>query len=162
MIDIFVGGFVVTQGFGEENTHPAWIDWYRKNGLKGHEGLDIVPANTVMDWRVFSPIDGKVVKANNDLTGPYGRYVTIWNKKLGFALQLCHLEHTPIIIGSYVKRGGFVGVMGGTAYTEEALAPHTHINKIPTNRFGIRNGDTKNGYMGLVDPLPTLRSLSNV
>jgi len=155
MIDIFTEGYKITQGFGEENTSSKYLAWYQANNLKGHEGVDIIPKNKNMDWRIFSPISGEVVKANHILYGPYGRYVTIWNKKKNIAIQVCHMIDVKVNVGDKVEKNKtFIGVMGGSGINEESYPPHAHINGIPVNIFGHRNGDKKNGYKGLVNPLP--------
>lgn len=156
MIKIFTDGFLITQGFGKENTSPNWLSVYQKYGLEGHEGVDIVPLNKTMDWRVFSLYEGKVVKVNLKCDNPYGKYVTIWTKRLNCAFQYCHLSDVKVQVGDKVFAKRHIGDMGGTGTREDSFAPHTHVNKIPVNRFGYRNGDKKNGYKGLVDPTPDM------
>jgi len=156
MIKVFTDGFKIIQGFGKENTSPKFLPLYIANGLDGHEGVDIVPLNKIMDWRIFSLFDGTVVRVSNICDNPYGRYVTIWSKKLNFALQYCHMASVKVAIGDKIKAGNYIGEMGGSGTFDGQFDPHTHINKIPVNMFGYRNGNKKNGYKGLVDPTPDL------
>lgn len=156
MIKIFTDGFKITQGFGEDNTAPNFLPIYQAYGLSGHEGVDIVPLNKTMDWRVFSLFEGVVVKVNTECNNPYGRYVTVWSKAKNAAFQYCHLSGVKVKVGDKFTANHYIGDMGGSGTREGQFAPHCHINKIPVNRFGYRNGNKNNGYKGLVDPTPDL------
>ena len=143
MRSLFRSKHRVTQAF---NVNP---DYYKKFGLKAHEGLDLVPTGSV--WDVLCLADGVVVKdEDNALSGAYGRNVTVWHNKLRKATQYCHFKENYVTLGQIVSAGEKLGLMGSTGNTTGA---HVHLNLFETDENGIRlNRD--NGYLGGTDPLP--------
>lgn len=148
MRQLFPSKFRVTQEFGVN------ADYYKKFGLKGHEGLDLVPTGSV--WDVFALDDGVVVK-DDDIAGEpkadvYGIFATIWHPALRKATQYCHLKVNFVSNGQQVKRGDKIGVMGSSGNTQGI---HVHLNLFNTDVNGVRlNKD--NGFLGGIDPLPFL------
>ncbi len=126
--------------------------YYGKYGLKGHEGLDLVPTGTV--WDMLCLADGVVVKdEDNAMSGVYGNYVTVWHPKLRKATQYCHLKENYVTDGQIVSIGDKLGLMGNSGNTSGA---HAHLNLYDVDDNGIRlNKD--NGYNGGIDPLPFLQ-----
>ena len=145
----FKSGYKITQGF---NTNPSY---YAQFGLKGHEGIDIIPnQNTDVDIMCLS--DGAVVKdEDSPRSGAYGIYVTIWHRGVNKATQYCHLQSNTLKLGDIVEKGQIIGKMGSTG---NSTGPHLHLNLFETDINGYRlNKD--NGYMGGIDPLPFIKQV---
>lgn len=142
---VFKSPYGVTQGFGE---NP---DYYFRFGLTAHEGIDLIPTGT--DWGVLCVEDGIVVKdEDNERSGAYGIYCTIWHPAVKKATQYCHLEENYVSIGDSVKKGQVIGLMGSTG---NSTGPHLHLNLFEVDENGVRlNRD--NGYLGGIDPKPFL------
>ena len=162
MRSVFRSKFKVTQGFGVNS------DYYKKFGLKAHEGIDLIPTGSV--WDILCPEDGVVVRDVDDApTGKnYGKNFTIWHPNSHRASQYCHLNSNNIKVGDLVKVGQVLGIMGDTGNTQGA---HLHLNLFHVDDNGYRlNKD--NGFLGGVDPLewlneggepsPTIPVLSDV
>jgi uncharacterized coiled-coil protein SlyX len=147
---LFNSKYRVTQEFSK---NP---DYYDDFGLKGHEGIDLVP--TTSDWTVKSLEDGVVVKdEDNAKSGAYGINVTVWHPKIKKATQYCHLSRNFVTIGQQVKKGQAIGDMGDTGNTRGA---HVHLNLFEVDDNGIRL-NRNNGYFGGIDPKPFLEQLMN-
>lgn len=143
----FKSAFRVTQSFNERP------DYYKQFGLKGHEGIDLVPSGT--NWDILALEDGKVVTdSDNPKSGAYGNYITIWHPSIKKATQYCHLQTNKVSVGQDVKRGEAIGVMGATGNTQGA---HLHLNLFDVDDNGIRLNKT-NGYNGGIDPLSFLNT----
>lgn len=147
MIKIFNSPFQVTQGYG---LRP---EYYSQFGLKGHEGLDLVP--TTSDWSVYSmPYKGTVVLDIDmgEKGGAYGNHCTIWYPDIKKAFMYCHLSQNYVSQGQELKPVSLIGKMGATGNTEGA---HLHLNMFEVDENGVHlNKD--NGYLGGLDPLPFL------
>lgn len=145
MKQIFRSKFTITQKFG---VNP---EYYGKFGLKGHEGLDLIPTGS--DWTVYALEDGVVVRdEDNKRSGSYGVYVTLWHAQSKKATQYCHLELNLVDQGMQVKKGQAIGKMGSTG---NSTGPHLHLNLFNVDDSGVRlNRD--NGFLGGIDPEPYL------
>lgn len=148
MRQIFNSPYRITQEF---NQRP---EYYSSFGLKGHEGIDLVPTGS--DWTVKALADGVVVK-DDDIAGTpkgdaYGINVTIWHQKLNRATMYCHLTENYVSLNQNVKAGENIGKMGATGNTSGA---HVHLNLFVTDSNGIRQ-NKDNGYLGGIDPKPFL------
>lgn len=147
MIKVFNSPFRITQKFGK---NP---DYYKKFGLAGHEGLDIVP--TTSDWTIFSlPYPGVVIK-DIDMGvkgGAYGIHCTIWYKEINEAWIYCHMASNKVYLGQEISPTSPIGAMGNTGNT---TGPHVHITRLKVDARGYRL-DKDNGYLGGIDPLPFL------
>lgn len=142
----FTGAFQITQKFGE---NP---NYYAKFGLKGHEGLDLIPIGS--DWSILALEDGVVVRdEDNPRSGNYGIYVTLWHPQIKKATQYCHLAENYVSINQKVKKGEKIGKMGATGNVTGA---HLHLNLFEVDDQGYRL-NRNNGYFGGVDPLPFLQ-----
>lgn len=149
MIKVFNSRFIVTQGFG---VNP---NYYSQFGLSAHEGLDLIPSDS--DWRIYSlPYNGIVVK-DIDMEakgGAYGVHCTIWYPSIKEAWMYCHLSSNQLKLDGLIPPSNLVGLMGATGNTQGA---HLHLNRFQVDDQGKRlNRD--NGYLGGIDPLPSLQS----
>src|SRR3990167_2594437 len=145
MRQLFRSKFKITQEYGVN------YDYYKKFGLKGHEGIDLIPTGTV--WDVLCLEDGVVVKdEDNPRSGNYGNYITVWCNKINKATQYCHLKENYVDYGQLVKRGDKLGLMGATGNVTGA---HLHLNLFITDANGIRQ-NKNNGYLGGIDPFTFL------
>ena len=145
----FRSAYKITQFFAND---PLY---YGKFGLKGHEGIDLVPSQG--SWDVLALADGVIVR-DDDIAGDpkadaYGKFVTIWHKSLNKATQYCHLYENIVSEGQEVKLGQKIGLMGQSGNTNGA---HLHLNLFETDKNGTRLNIT-NGYLGGIDPLPFLQ-----
>lgn len=158
----FRSAIKVTQPFG--GNHTLTINgkqikastYYGQWGLKGHEGIDLIPNGT--SWDILALADGVVVLdddiAGPKLSDPYGKIVTIWHPALNKATMYCHLNINWVKQGETVKKGQVIGQMGSTGNSTGA---HLHLNLFETDANGIRL-NKKNGYNGGIDPLPFLQN----
>ena len=144
----FRSKYTITQLFGVNE------EYYSQFGLKGHEGIDLIPSGTV--WDILALEDGVVV-LDDDIVGspsadPYGRIVTIWHSKINRATMYCHLTQNYVAMGQTVTKGERIGTMGSTGNSTGA---HLHLNLFETTDQGVRL-NRNNGYNGGIDPLPFL------
>lgn len=145
---IFKEGFTITQFFGVNHSY------YKKFGLRGHEGIDLIPNNS--DWSILAPEDGKVVRDIDSPRDNYGNLVVVWNKEKKRAWWFAHNASNNVSIGDYVKKGQTIATMGNTG---NSTGPHLHLGL----RLSDENGNAQNlsnGYMGFINPLDTLLSLA--
>jgi prefoldin subunit 5 len=146
----FKSKYKITQAFGVNE------EYYKKFGLKGHEGIDLIPTGTV--WDVLSLADGVVVLDDDSVgsvtSDPYGKIVTIWHPKLNLATMYCHLEQNYVTHGQTVAKGERIGTMGKTG---NSTGPHLHLNVFQVDETGVRL-NRNNGYNGGIDPLPLLQA----
>jgi len=148
MIKVFNSPFNITQKFG---INPQI---YKKWGLNGHEGLDLVP--TTSDWTVFSlPYKGKVVKDVDmkEKGGNYGNHTTIWYPDIEEAWMYIHLSSNKVYEGQEIDPSTNIGTMGATGNTTGA---HLHLNRFKVDARGYRLNKT-NGFLGGIDPLTFLQ-----
>lgn len=144
----FRSKYKITQPFGVN------ADYYKKFGLAGHEGIDLIPTGTV--WEVASLTDGVVVNETDDpRSGAYGIWLTVWSPNLHKAFQYCHLRENYVSAGDKVSAGTKLGIMGNTG---NSTGPHLHLNVFEVDGNGVRL-NRNNGYNGGIDPLPVLESL---
>ena len=135
----FSGDYPMTLGYGNDLEDPLLIDWYRRFGLVGHDGVDFgLPQGTP----VLASADGTVILAGD---GAYGTTVVLqhpWGRS-----YYGHLSIVKVGFGQSVRKGEVLGLSGSTGLS---TGPHLH--------FGIKlnENDADNGYYGKVDPLPYL------
>jgi hypothetical protein len=145
MRQLFRSQFKVTQAFGVN------ASYYSQFGLKGHEGIDLIPTGT--DWEIKCLEDGVVVTdEDNARSGAYGVYVTVWHPTIKKATQYCHMEKNYVNNGQTVKKGDALGKMGSTGNTSGA---HVHLNLFEVDDNGVRL-NRNNGFLGGINPYPFL------
>lgn len=141
----FRSKFRITQ---EYSKNPSY---YKRFGLKGHEGLDLVPTGKVLD--VMALEEGIVVRdEDNPKSGAYGNFLTLWHPTIKKATQYAHLKENILKVGDRVQKGQKIGTMGNSGNT---TGPHLHLNLFEVDDKGIRL-NRNNGYYGGIDPLPWL------
>lgn len=133
-----IGNYQVTQLFGAHSQPSSDPDdqalylYYKKLGLKGHNGVDIAtPSGTP----IYAAADGTVLKAGWDTQG-FGIRITIQHADNLRSLY-GHLDAVCVASGDKVVRGQMIGRTGSTGYSS---GPHLH--------WGVYD----NGQA--VDPLP--------
>jgi hypothetical protein len=150
---IFKGGFQVTQFYGENIAYYKQVS--NGNLQKGHEGLDLIPANTdIKYWTIYHFDNGVVIKDidNPRDGGVYGNTVVIWNKEKKEAWWYCHNGDNVVSVGDQIVAGQRVATMGSTG---NVSGPHCHLNYVQTDDKANRI-NTNNGQLGYIDPLPRL------
>lgn len=147
----FQSGYQVTQNFGE---NPQI---YARLGLKGHNGIDLIPANNSFGAVVYCPISGTVIKKSYDPNG-YGNWCMVWNKEMKICVRFAHFARpTGFNIGDEVQTNQDIGIMGSTGFS---TGEHVHFEVIPVNDLGVKT-NPNNGYFGAIDPLPYIREWNN-
>ena len=148
MRKVFKSPFKITQYYGVNK------DYYKKFGLAGHEGIDLIPQD-LSDWIIVSPDGGGEVVRDIDNPksgGAYGNTATVWYPSKKYALQFCHMAENYVKVGDKIIKGQSIGKMGETGNTDGA---HLHLNYFQTDENGIRL-NKENGFLGGLDPLPYL------
>lgn len=142
----------ITQLFGVNG-----VNFYKKLGLDGHDGLDLRAKKPV---KCFAVCDGVIVGAGTDNSG--GKYVkiesnqfTVNGKVIKLRILYYHLSKVKVKIGKKVKKGKVVGLTGNTGrYT---TGPHLHFAiRVYYLDKGSWQADWTNGFKGRIDPLPFL------
>lgn len=147
----FIGGNTITQKFGERP------EYYKQFGLAGHEGIDLIPKDS--DRTIYCIEDGVVVRdVDNPNSGPYGIYCVIWNEKTKRAWWYCHASVNNVSLGQVFKRGDKIAVMGGTG---NVSGDHLHLG-LRTSDINGNAINLNNGYLGFINPLPTMNLLNNM
>lgn len=160
------------QGFGENKELYSKAVCFGGDCLQGHNGLDIVA-----EWGtpIYCVESGKVVETNNSPTG-FGRSVRVINFETGNEWTYGHLSRIDSILGTEIKEGDQIGLMGNTGFVVSGNTPYwksnpyagTHLHlglrKIEkagaTWNCGYPSGDRStvlnhnNGFFGGVDCLP--------
>lgn len=129
----------VTQPFGAN-----YLDFYKKWGLKGHNGVDL---KTKTGCPVRATYWGTVVYAGYDTGG--GNTIIIWHKDEGYKSVYYHLSEIGVKKGQKVQPDQVIGKAGNTGkYT---TGPHLHYGLKMVDPMGhTLNWD--NGYKGAIDP----------
>lgn len=140
----------IPQSFHVSQWHGQNPGYYKKYGLKGHNGIDFaIPVGTPL----YAPFEGYVHFGNDGAKVGYGTYCEIWSepfKKDGTKrfCVLAHLSKTKKELeGKYVSAGTLVCYSGNTG---DSTGPHLHLT--------YKNKDSKgntleynNGYKGSID-----------
>lgn len=132
----------LTQEFGQ-----YWLDFYKKMGLKGHNGLDFEAKD---GCPVYAAHSGIITWAGVD--GDGGISVNIIASKEGksFYTLYYHLKKAEVEVGNNVCAGQKIGEADNTGkYT---TGEHLHFGLKETLNGGTINLD--NGYLGAIDPTP--------
>lgn len=99
---------------------------------KHHDGIDI--SGTGERSPIFAAGDGVISKRTYE--GGFG-YYTVINHENGFTTLYAHLaEEGRYAVGTRVKRGQVIGLMGNTGYS---TGTHLHFSVISGDSFGYNN-----------------------
>jgi murein DD-endopeptidase MepM/ murein hydrolase activator NlpD len=145
----------VTQYFGD---NP---DFYKRFGLQGHEGMDVIPAGN-SSWMIVSPFPNGEIIVDNDYprNSAYGNHVWIWYKDKGMILIYGHLEYNTVSVGERPNQFQIVGKMGNTSNSTgmdssgkrlSIMPIHLHIGCMETN-IKCERLNRNNGFGGCIDP----------
>ena len=130
---------ICTGGFPRYNSQPT-----TGKSSNIHQGRDFVPVNEnkEVNWYLYSPVNGKIVKKRSwkvDYWGDYGNYVVIQQENKGYWIVMAHLlEPVKLSVGATVKAGDLVGIAGSTG---NSSGRHLHIEV--WDRCGV---DWPNGW----------------
>lgn len=131
----------ITQLFG------ANPDFYRKYGLKGHNGIDFRTKfkDTPQGKReIYAVDDGTVLRVVIAKNGGYGTYVSI--KHDDGSITLYGHQYVPKVkTGQRVQAGDVIGISDNTG---DSTGPHLHLSYKP------KDFNKNNGYNGYIDPYP--------
>jgi len=133
-----------SQRFGENK-----VDFYKKLGLNGHNGIDFsCPTGTKIHWNCA--VNGKVVRAVDDPTKGVGVYVVAEEGEERYMFLFWHNLRNKVDVGDIVVPGQLIAISDNTGlYT---TGPHLHWGKYVVDELNrILNRD--NGYGGAVDPI---------
>jgi murein DD-endopeptidase MepM/ murein hydrolase activator NlpD len=139
------GAYRLTQPFGGNAAY------YKKYGLKGHNGLDLAPkVQTARDVIVYAPHEGYVTVGDEGASG-YGLFLDILGEPYDVSgtrrkSTLGHLARFLVKPGQYVGSGDPVAVMGNTG---DSTGRHLHWTYKKANRAGATL-DKANGYLGAI------------
>jgi murein DD-endopeptidase MepM/ murein hydrolase activator NlpD len=131
----------VTQDFGKN-----YLDFYKKLGMKGHNGIDF---RTKRGCKIYASHDGKVRYAGKDSGGGIG--VEILDPRQKIKTLNYHLLTTEIKTDQLVKRGQEIGRADNTGKYTTGDHDHFHLKEIDAHG-NTRNYD--NGYKGAINPAP--------
>jgi murein DD-endopeptidase MepM/ murein hydrolase activator NlpD len=136
----------VTQDFGN-NLYINGRYYYKQFGLKGHNGLDVVPTDT--DRGVYNFFNGKILKI--EYHKAYGNRVIIWNRANRLMEYHNHLKFVDkrLKVGKEIGDKTYLGEMGNTGVS---MGAHDHVAFRKTNEGGYIV-DRDNGYNGYLDAL---------
>ena len=125
---------------------------------KWHYGSDFGAQVSGKDGDYVYAVDDGIIKVSKDNPGGYGEYIVIEHK--GICSVYCHLQHRIVSVGTKVKQGEVIGIMGHTPYTR-GLSTHLHFEiRNTTYNNGFWDKTTVNGREGVpkycLDPMPYL------
>ena len=130
----------VTQPFGAN-----YVDFYKKLGYKGHNGIDFRAKN---GCKVYAAHDGIIDWAGED--AGFGIYISIVSSRDGSGIRTRygHLKEVKVKHNEKVKAGDLIGLADNTGrYT---TGDHLHFDLARIYNGGIYEGG--NGYNGCIDP----------
>lgn len=131
---------MVTQLFGKN-----YLDFYRKLGLDGHNGIDF-RAPTGM--KCFAAHSGQVTYAGRD--GGGGISVVVTNNVYHYKTIYYHLQKTLCKKGDIVKAGDLIGLCDNTGKYTTGAHLHFGLKELEQDNVTVKN--YYNGYNGAIDP----------
>jgi hypothetical protein len=145
----------INQLFGANN-----VDFYKKMGLKGHNGHDF---HALTGTPCFAVFDGTVTRASSEdkesLTA--GRYVYIESDPedengtmVKYQVVYFHLEHAEVKAGDRVKSGQRLGTCDNTGQYTTGAHLHFGLYKLIMKNGAWVSEDINNGFGGAIDPEP--------
>lgn len=147
----FNSNIKITQIFGNDFKIKGKL-YYKSMGLKGHNGLDIVPKDK-KDLRIYSFFSGIIIMKYFHKI--YGNRIGIWDPTTKLIEYHNHLKefNFDIKINDKIQKGSYLGILGETG---KVFGAHDHLAFANSDDKGERiNRD--NGYFGYIDPLPIIK-----
>ena len=161
--------YTINQPFGTDYSGPACNfnkDYpcdktlYQYLGLKGHSGIDFQHSTGVyvIDWPLYSPIDGTIEYIEND--EKLGLGVVIFTDipyeddsghSYYWKIRLWHLARNSIVvkIGQRVRIGDYLGMADNTGLSTR-IHCHFDVKPVIKENGQYRNAFQDNGYFGCV------------
>jgi len=144
----------ISQGFGVENTAPHLLEAYKKMGMRGHNGVDLVVDHKPLFWNCN--VRGFVYKISVDVKGGIGLDIISQTREGYYKHRYWHLKEGSIIVkeGDWVDSGQLLATTGNTGWS---TGPHLHYGLKPVIRDMnniYHNSLQNNGYYGAVDLAP--------
>ena len=133
---------VINQPFGMN-----YVDFYKKLGLKGHNGIDYRAKN---GEPCYAAHGGTVIGAGEDGGGGIGIEVVSSQRGEGFKTIYYHLKSCLVKIGDTVIGGQLIGYCDNTG--QYTTGDHLHFG-LKKTIDGVTQ-DINNGYSGAIDPAP--------
>lgn len=123
----------------------------REDGHRFHEGIDIRPYQVLSNGEpadyIFAAMSGKVAYINNEINGPYGRYVILVhdNAEIGLYSLYAHLAKidSTLRVGDNIARGKAIAIMGHTSMSSSPIPierAHLHFE------VGLQLADSFNAW----------------
>lgn len=157
MLSCFKVPMRITQYFGSEliiNGKP----YYKQFGLKGHNGLDVVPIDRTIQPDIYNFFEGRIVKVEKNHK-TYGNRIWIYNEERKIIECHNHMKFLNPDLQFYMDIGNnvFLGIMGNTG---GSFGAHNHIGIYQVNekcfsKHGevIKKLNDNNGFGGAIDPM---------
>ena len=138
----------ISQGFGLENTASHMLEDYRKMGMRGHNGVDMVVDHKPLYWNCN--VRGLVYKISTDSKGGLGLDIISYSREGYYKHRYWHLERTFVKEGDVVESGQMIAITGNTGWS---TGPHLHYGfkpQLKDNDGKYHNTLQNNGYYGAV------------
>jgi murein DD-endopeptidase MepM/ murein hydrolase activator NlpD len=142
-------------------TTPRAVEYYKRWGMIGHNGIDVVPIPVCNDISIYSFYAGKIVQILENHID-YGNAVRIFIPELNVIEYHNHLRvlDSNLNLFQMVGRKTLLGLMGNSG---ASVGAHDHIafakvNETCFNLEGVLVSrlNKTNGYLGYIDPMPFL------
>lgn len=137
-----VRDILITQPFGVN-----YLDFYKKLGMDGHNGIDFLAKN---GCPVLAAQSGTVVYSGKDYSGGISVEILSSLNGDGYKTIYYHLLETKINQGQTVKAGKVIGLADNTGKYTTGSHLHFGLKKI----FNSITINKHNGYRGAIDPAP--------
>lgn len=137
----------INQPFGAN-----YLDFYKKLGLKGHNGIDF---KAKRGCKVLASHSGVVTWAGKDRQGGISVTIEKTTKGNGYKTIYYHLQETKVKKGDRVGQGSIIGLADNTGKYTTGDHLHFGLKFIENNKTANYN----NGYRGAVDPAPYFEKL---
>jgi len=134
-----------------EVSMPQGTAFFRRPSRPNHHGVDLLPMPRGSAPRIFALDDGEVINVRRHTGGVgAGNWLDIAHDNGLFTSYLHMASFAPgIAVGTRVKRGQFIGIVGNTG-AEATSRGHLH--------FEVRRVRTRNPAQNAIDPLPFLEA----
>lgn len=155
---------MIGQGFGE--CFPSVCAQYKAWGLKAHNGLDLAAYH---GKPIYAAHDGIVTYAGVDANEGYGVVIRTEEQMEDSSGQpqfwktiYWHItSDIPVRVGQRVRIGDLIAYADNTGFSK---GDHLHFGLKPIakgeNDWTWSNTEQNNGYLGAVDPMPYMSTMT--